>query len=99
MTGPTSWVKHNGISQHAEVPTSAVPLLAQSGWERMSDDEVADLTRTADEKLAAVEAEMRAKAAEGAPDPEQLPEQLPEQSSDQTAGTLPVDTSDTKGDT
>lgn len=90
---PTAWVKHEATDQCAEVPADAVPTLVQSGWERMSDYEVADLTKTADEKLAEVEAEMRAKAAAGAFNPEESSDKT-----DKTAGKRPAKSSTSKGD-
>lgn len=60
------WVKHSATGGQAEVPKDAVPQLMQSGWERMSDKEVADLNKASAAKVAADEAEMRDKAAAGA---------------------------------
>lgn len=85
----TAWVKHEATDQRAEVPVDAIPTLVQSGWEKMSDAEVADLTKTEDQKRAEAEADMRAKAAVGAFEPEAP--------ADKTAGKRPAKSSNTKG--
>lgn len=58
-----TWVKHGGTGGVAEVPAAAVPQLRQSGWEPLTDKEIADLEQAAADAVAAVEDEMRAKSA------------------------------------
>jgi len=59
----TTWVKHSGTGGVAEVPTAAVPQLRQSGWEPLTDEEIADRDRAEADAVAAVEEALRAKSA------------------------------------
>jgi hypothetical protein len=67
------WAKHPETGGLAEVPKAAIPQLRQSGWEPLSDKEVADLEKTEDETRQAAEDDMRAKASAGALEPEETP--------------------------
>jgi hypothetical protein len=86
----TTWVKNTVLGQNTQVPVTAIPLLAQSGWERMTEKEIAELSKSADQKRADVEQEMRDKAAEGATESVRAPKASP-------AGKSSGKSSDTKG--
>jgi exopolyphosphatase/pppGpp-phosphohydrolase len=73
------WVKHAETGGTAQVPAGAVPQLMQSNWQKMSAKEVADIDKTAAERVATEEEDMRAKAAEGAVVLGEPPESTPEE--------------------
>jgi hypothetical protein len=58
MSG-TVWIKHPELGAVSEVPESALPTWRQSGWDLLTDDELAERDQAAVDERAAAEAWMQ----------------------------------------
>jgi hypothetical protein len=56
------WMRHPDTGGEALVPETAVPILRQSGWDLLSDDEVTAKEQAAIDEAAAAEQAMAAQA-------------------------------------
>ena len=54
----TIWIRHAETGGEAEVPEAALPIYRQSGWDLMSDKDVAKREKEAADALAAAERAM-----------------------------------------
>jgi hypothetical protein len=73
MSG-TVWIKHSELGAVSEVPESALPTWRQSGWDLLTDDELAERDQAAVDERDAAEAWMQeiaenARAVQAPPSP------------------------------